>query len=115
LIRLHRRGLSYDEIAAHFGKPEGTVAVMLCRLVEKGLLRMGFILGRSVGESSAVGNFGAAGSGIGLHPMQRRSIAHDALLAADVAKQLPLQQFLQQKRLRLGMNCCKILQKVKEN
>jgi DNA-binding NarL/FixJ family response regulator len=39
LIRLHRRGLSYNAIAAQVRKPEGTVAVMLARLVRRGLLR----------------------------------------------------------------------------
>ncbi len=38
LIRLHRKGLTYLAIAAHVGKPTGTVAVMLSRLVKKGVL-----------------------------------------------------------------------------
>jgi DNA-binding CsgD family transcriptional regulator len=38
LIRLHSKGLSYNAIAAQLGKPEGTVAVHLARLVKKGLL-----------------------------------------------------------------------------
>jgi transposase len=38
LIALHRRGLSYDSIAAKQRKPEGTVAVMLARLVRRGVL-----------------------------------------------------------------------------
>jgi transposase len=38
LIHLHCRALSYDSIAARLSKPEGTVAVMLARLVRKGLL-----------------------------------------------------------------------------
>jgi len=38
LIRLHRKGLSYNAIAAHLEKPEGTVAVHLSRLVKRGLV-----------------------------------------------------------------------------
>jgi len=38
LMRLHRQGLSYNAIAAQVGKPEGTVAVILARLVRRGLL-----------------------------------------------------------------------------
>lgn len=38
LIHLHRQGLSYDAIAAEMRKPEGTVAVLVSRLVGKGLL-----------------------------------------------------------------------------
>jgi len=38
LIHLHSQGLSYDTIAAKMRKPEGTVSVVLARLVKKGLL-----------------------------------------------------------------------------
>jgi len=38
LTCLHRRGLTYSAIAAKVRKPEGTVAVVLARLVRKGLL-----------------------------------------------------------------------------
>jgi transposase len=38
LIRLHRREMSYNAIAAKMRKPEGTVAVMVARLVKTGLL-----------------------------------------------------------------------------
>jgi DNA-binding CsgD family transcriptional regulator len=38
LIRLHSRGLTYNAIAAKVDRPEGTVAVVLARLVRKGLL-----------------------------------------------------------------------------
>jgi transposase len=38
LMALHRQGLSYNAIAARVSKPEGTVAVMLARLVRRGLL-----------------------------------------------------------------------------
>jgi transposase len=38
LIDLRLQGLSYAEIAAQVGKPPGTVAVILSRLVKKGLI-----------------------------------------------------------------------------
>jgi transposase len=38
LIRLHLQGLSYHAIAVRVRKPEGTVAVVLARLVRTGLL-----------------------------------------------------------------------------
>jgi DNA-binding CsgD family transcriptional regulator len=38
LCCLHRQGLTYTAIAARVRKPEGTVAVVLARLVKKGLL-----------------------------------------------------------------------------
>jgi DNA-binding CsgD family transcriptional regulator len=38
LMALRRQGLSYDEIAGRTGRPSGTVAVLLARLVKKGLL-----------------------------------------------------------------------------
>ena len=41
LIELRSRGLTYEEIADFTGKPEGTVAVILARLVKKGLIPEG--------------------------------------------------------------------------
>ena len=38
LIGLHSRGLTYNAIAVQVRKPEGTVSVVLARLVRKGLL-----------------------------------------------------------------------------
>lgn len=41
LIELRLQGKTYKEIADHLGRPEGTVAVILSRLVKKGLLPSG--------------------------------------------------------------------------
>jgi transposase len=50
LISLHRQGLTYQAIAAQVGKPTGTVAVVLARLVRKGLLPKRSRCGRAVSE-----------------------------------------------------------------
>jgi transposase len=41
LIGLRSQGLSYEQIAAQTGKPAGTVAVILSRLVKKGVIPAG--------------------------------------------------------------------------
>ena len=40
IIDLRSQHLTYGEIAAHLGKPEGTVAVMISRLIKKGLVKI---------------------------------------------------------------------------